>query len=75
MEKLRLRLTCPTPKETQTDVVEQITVKTKSGTKTRLDVVGKDKSTGQIKLTEAKSSSLLAEALEARKKSLFLPNG
>jgi len=40
----------------QTDVVEQITVKTKSGTKTRIDVVGKDKATGKVKLTEAKSS-------------------
>jgi hypothetical protein len=43
--------------KTQTDVVEQITVKTKSGTKTKLDAVGTDKTTGNIKLTEAKSSS------------------
>ena len=41
--------------KSQTDVVEQITIKTKSGTKTRLDFVGKSKS-GKIKLTEAKSS-------------------
>lgn len=43
--------------ETQVDVVEQITVKTQSGTKTRIDIVGKDKATGQTKLTEAKSSA------------------
>jgi len=43
--------------KTLDDVVEQITVKTKSGTKTRLDLVGKEKSTNLIKLTEAKSSS------------------
>jgi RHS repeat-associated protein len=42
--------------ETQTNLVEQITVKTQSGIKTRIDIVGRDKSTGQIKLTEAKSS-------------------
>jgi RHS repeat-associated protein len=42
--------------KTQSDVVEQITVKTKSGTRTRLDIVGKDKATGKVKLTEAKSS-------------------
>ena len=38
------------------DIAEQITVKTKSGTKTRIDIAGKDKVTGEIKLTEAKSS-------------------
>jgi len=43
--------------KTQTDVVKQITVKTNSGTKTRLDIVGKDAETGEIKLTEAKSSN------------------
>jgi RHS repeat-associated protein len=42
--------------KTQDDVVPQITVKTNSGTKTRIDVVGKDKKTGDVKLTEAKSS-------------------
>ena len=42
-------------KKNQIEVVEQITIKTKSGTKTRLDFVGKSKS-GKIKLTEAKSS-------------------
>ncbi|MEO0639420.1 MAG: hypothetical protein AAFY70_06825, partial [Bacteroidota bacterium] len=41
--------------KTQTGVVEQITVKTPSGVRTRLDIVGKDAS-GNIKLTEAKSS-------------------
>jgi filamentous hemagglutinin len=39
------------------DVVGQITVKTESGVKTRLDLAGTDKSTGSIKLTEAKSSA------------------
>jgi RHS repeat-associated protein len=42
--------------KTQTNVVEQVTVKTQSGTKTKIDVVGKDKQTNQIVLTEAKSS-------------------
>jgi hypothetical protein len=42
---------------TQTDVVDQVTVKTKSGVKTRIDVVGTDVQSGQVKLTEAKSSS------------------
>jgi RHS repeat-associated protein len=43
--------------KTQDDVVPEITVKTKSGVKTRIDLVGKDKQTGTIKLTEAKSSA------------------
>jgi len=42
-------------KETQSDVVKQITVKTESGTRTRLDFVGKEGET--IILTEAKSSA------------------
>jgi RHS repeat-associated protein len=42
--------------KTDTDVAKQITVKTKSGTKTRLDFVSKSKKTGKTKLTEAKSS-------------------
>ena len=42
--------------ETRTDVKEQITVKTESGTKTRLDVVSKD-SSGNTKCTECKSGS------------------
>lgn len=41
--------------KTQADVVEQITVKTESGTKTRLDFMGKEGDV--IKLTEAKSSA------------------
>ncbi len=40
----------------QINLVEQITIKTKSGTKTRIDIVGRDKVTGKVKLTEAKSS-------------------
>jgi uncharacterized protein RhaS with RHS repeats len=42
--------------KTRTDVKEQITVKTKSGTKTRLDIVSKDKG-GNIKCTECKSGN------------------
>lgn len=42
--------------DSQDDIVEQITIKTKSGTRTRIDVVGKNKKTGKIELTEAKSS-------------------
>lgn len=41
---------------TQTNVVEQITVKTESGVKTRLDLVGQNKQSGVIELTEVKSS-------------------
>jgi hypothetical protein len=44
-------------KKNQENVVPQITVKTKSGTKTKLDLVGNDKANGEIKLTEAKSSA------------------
>jgi hypothetical protein len=44
-------------KKKQNDVVSQITIKTDSGVKTRVDFVGKDKATGNINLTEAKSSS------------------
>lgn len=42
--------------KTQVNVVEQVTVKTESGTKTKVHIVGKDKKTNQIVLTEAKSS-------------------
>ena len=38
------------------DVVEQITLITPNGNKTRIDFIGKDKQTGVINLTEAKSS-------------------
>ena len=42
----------------QADVVEQITVKSNlSGTRTRIDVVGNERTTGLIALTEAKSSA------------------
>lgn len=41
--------------KTDTDVAEQVTIKTKSGTKTRVDIVSKDKD-GNIKCTECKSS-------------------
>ncbi|VUD51028.1 tRNA3(Ser)-specific nuclease WapA [Thalassocella blandensis] len=41
--------------KTDTDVAEQVTIKTKSGTKTRVDLVSKDKD-GNIKCTECKSS-------------------
>jgi len=43
--------------QTQTGVVGQVTVKTESGVKTRLDAVGMDSTTGAAKLTEAKSSA------------------
>jgi len=42
--------------QTQSNVVQQVTVKTESGVKTRLDIVGIDKETGAVKITEAKSS-------------------
>lgn len=42
--------------KTQVRVVEQVTVKTESGVKTRIDLIGKDKATNQPILTEAKSS-------------------
>lgn len=41
--------------KTDTNVVEQVSVKTKSGTKTRLDFVSKD-SNGNVKCTECKAS-------------------
>jgi RHS repeat-associated protein len=43
-------------KKTDAAAVEQVTIKTESGVKTRVDVVSKDAS-GQVKLQEAKSSS------------------
>lgn len=43
-------------KQTQTGVVQQVTVKTQSGVKTRLDAAGRDANSGAVKLTEAKSS-------------------
>ena len=42
---------------TQNNVVEQITIRTDSGVKTRIDLIGNDASTGNIVLTEAKSSA------------------
>ncbi|MFV0268492.1 MAG: hypothetical protein ACK5HT_15300, partial [Draconibacterium sp.] len=42
---------------TQNNVVEQITIKTDSGVRTRIDLLGNDVSTGDIILTEAKSSA------------------
>lgn len=44
-------------KATQTDVVEQITVKTESGVRTQLDFAGLSSADGSIRLTEAKSSA------------------
>ncbi|MEI5639963.1 MULTISPECIES: RHS repeat-associated core domain-containing protein [unclassified Pseudoalteromonas] len=41
--------------KTDTDVAEQVTIQTKSGTKTRLDFVSKD-SSGNVKCTECKAS-------------------
>ena len=43
-------------KKTDASAVEQVTIKTESGVKTRVDVVSKDPS-GQVKLQEAKSSA------------------
>jgi len=43
-------------KSEQSNIRREITVETKSGTKTRVDCVGTCKKTGEIKLTEAKSS-------------------
>ncbi|ANB60833.1 hypothetical protein [Anoxybacteroides amylolyticum] len=42
--------------QTQNELKQQITIKTESGVKTRVDFIGKDKQTGQLKITEAKSS-------------------
>jgi RHS repeat-associated protein len=42
--------------EGQEGVVEQVTVKTESGVRTRVDAVGRDRQTGQLRLTEGKSS-------------------
>ena len=42
--------------QTQTGVVQQVTVKTKSGTKTRIDLMGRDAS-GNIVCTECKASA------------------
>lgn len=43
--------------QTHSKVKQQITVKTESGTKTRLDVVGTNNKTGKIELVEVKSST------------------
>ncbi|MGB7604160.1 MAG: hypothetical protein WBL93_01660 [Lutisporaceae bacterium] len=43
-------------KETADNVVEQITIKSKSGTKTRLDDIGVNKETGKIVIEEYKAS-------------------
>ncbi len=53
--------------ETQNGVVEQLTVKTQSGTKTRIDIAGMHKETNQPVLTEAKSSQT-APLTKAQKK-------
>ena len=42
--------------QTDKEVVEQLTLKTKSGVKTKMDHVSKDAQTGEIKLTESKAS-------------------
>ncbi|GMA98776.1 hypothetical protein [Pelosinus sp. IPA-1] len=42
--------------ENNDNVVEQITVKTKSGTKTRLDGIGVDEKTGEVVIEEYKAS-------------------
>ena len=43
--------------KTQTNVTKQITVKTISGVKIRLDIIGEDSVTWKIKISEAKSSA------------------
>jgi RHS repeat-associated protein len=43
--------------KTHTEVAEQVTVKTKTGTKTILDLIGKEKNTGTVVIQEAKSSA------------------
>jgi filamentous hemagglutinin len=43
-------------RRTQTGVVGQLTIRSESGTKTRLDLAGRDKVSNAVKLTEAKSS-------------------
>jgi filamentous hemagglutinin len=43
--------------QTQTGVVEQVTVRTRSGVRTRLDIVGRDVESGAVWITEAKSST------------------
>lgn len=43
-------------KENLDDVQREVTVKTKSGVRTRLDVIGKDKESGKVKGVEAKGS-------------------
>jgi hypothetical protein len=43
--------------QTQANVVQQVTVKTRSGVRTRLDIVGLDAESGSTILTEAKSSA------------------
>ena len=42
---------------TRNNVVEQITIKTDPAVKTRIDLLGNDAKTGNIVLTEAKSSA------------------
>lgn len=42
--------------EEKQNVAGQVTIKTESGTKTRVDFIGIDKETGEIKITEGKSS-------------------
>jgi hypothetical protein len=47
----------PEAQQTQNGVVQQLTLKDKNGVKTKVDIAGKDKGTGQPVLTEAKSSA------------------
>lgn len=42
--------------KTHKEVQQQITVKTQSGVKTRIDIVGKNKQTGDLKCVECKAS-------------------
>jgi RHS repeat-associated protein len=42
--------------QTQTGVVQELTLQTQSGVKTRIDIAGRDATTGAVQLTEAKSS-------------------
>jgi hypothetical protein len=41
---------------TSTDIYPQMTIRTPSGTRTRIDFISKDRATGAVQLTEAKSS-------------------
>lgn len=43
--------------QSSTGVQEQVTIQTDSGTRIRVDLIGRDKSTGNLRIGEAKSSS------------------